>query len=690
MTRQFSTRFLCLALLLSLACGAEATVYTVDDSGGADFTSIQAAITAAGSGDSIMVAAGTYEENINLKTGVKVLGEGMDVTKIVGTGPKVREVVLADNVTGAQLDGFTITGAGEGMAGVKISASTVVVSNNEISGNTDGIQLQSSSTGIIRNNIITNNGNPNNAYTDYGLICLSSTPLITNNLIVDNVEEGIYMAWADSSGAQIINNTIIGNPYDGIWCAFEAGPTIKNNIVVGNGYGIAASHDAHPQISYNDAWQNADDYNSQSGGVSSPGPGAISENPVFDGNYPGDYYPDELSPCIDAGDPNPVYNDIDGSRNDMGWYGGPDAGAAPAYMGITSGFIFTTIGKIPVSEITTSGSRAGLVNVSQAIADDLHIYKYTDAPLGGNLWIHGLFGPDDTNIYYYQILVSKWQGTPLAPGPFEPLKDSLIKTYYTIEGDGTVTSTRRTCGPLSGGAKDGLYLRINVGYWAHPDLKMIWTSSRWADGKYTLKYKAYNGALNEVSLPDNTQDDITIIVNNTQVEAEIHNVKYDSGAVIPECGIIDLADDAENLIFTVTARHPSGYLRKYSLSALYGKNRDGGDVITDRYVGVHEGAGPLWYGVADTPFNSADAPTGQLDPWHNCAYQFRLQVWGRATNGYNHIHYREFNDHYYLNVGGCAWCGGADINHSGKVDSVDFGLFGLRWLDEPCGPTCSE
>jgi len=688
MAKQFSFRLFGIAVVFLAVCAVEAAVYTVDDDGPADFSIIWKAIDFASSGDSIMVKAGTYNENINLKTGVKVLGEGRNVTRIVGTGPKIREVVVAEDVTDAQLDGFTITGAGEEMPGIRISNSSVVISNNTIEYNTDGIRIVGGSTGIIRNNIVQKNGNPNNATTDYGIICLHSTPLITNNLVLDNVEEGIYMAWAESSGAQIVNNTIVGNPYDGIWCCCEASPTIKNNIVVGNGYGIAASHDAHPVISYNDVWQNADDYNSQSGGVSAPGPGDISEDPIFDVNYPSDYYLDQRSPCIDAGDPDEVYNDIDGSRNDMGWYGGPDGSAAPGYSGITSGFVFTTIGKIPVSEITPSGTRTGLANVSKETSEDLHIYKYTDAPFGGHLWIHGLFGPDDSNVRYYQILVSKWQGRPLSPGPFEPLKDSLVKTYYTIETDGTVTSTRRTCGPLSGGAIDGLYMRTNVGYWAHPDLKMIWSSSRWADGKYTLAYKAYDVALNEVTLPDNTQDEITIIVNNTQVEAEIHNVKYDSGVVIPECGIIDLANDTENLIFTVTARHAGGYLRKYSLSALYGKNRDGGDVVTDQYVGAHDSTGPLWDGVANTPFDSSAAPPGQLDPWRNCAYQFRLQVWGRATNGYNHIHYREFNDHYYLNVGGCAWCGGADINHNGKVDSFDLGLFASRWLNKSCGPTC--
>lgn len=49
----------------------------------------------------------------------------------------------------------------------------------------------------------------------------------------------------------------------------------------------------------------------------------ISNDPLFadDGTY---RLLDE-SPCCDAGDWNPAYNDRDGSRNDIGVYGGPGA-----------------------------------------------------------------------------------------------------------------------------------------------------------------------------------------------------------------------------------------------------------------------------------------------------------------------------------------------------------------------------
>lgn len=49
-----------------VGCGVKAVVLTVDDDGPADYSVIWQAINAAGSGDTVMVKAGTYNENINL------------------------------------------------------------------------------------------------------------------------------------------------------------------------------------------------------------------------------------------------------------------------------------------------------------------------------------------------------------------------------------------------------------------------------------------------------------------------------------------------------------------------------------------------------------------------------------------------------------------------------------------------
>jgi parallel beta-helix repeat protein len=485
--------------------------------------------------------------------------------------------------------------------------------------------------------------------------------------------------------------------------------TIMNNIVVNNkGMGgiVYYVFGNDGEILYNDVWNNSKNYFDNHTGSSfspDPGTGEISADPRFADAV---YRLAEGSPCIDTGHPGPQYNDPDGTRNDMGAYGGPEASGLSGFGG--SGFIITEIGNIPAVEINQDKDHLchGLADVNATEASLLGIPQYKDCPFGGDLWIHGLFGTVDP-ITHYQILVGKWEDSE-EPNLAEctPLSDSLTKVkYYIDDANGMVTYKYLSLGPKSIGDVDNLYELTSgemqpewVGgklywtCWTEADLRMRWYTPPWENGKYIIRYRAYNYhpwfGLTELSLNSTTLDHLTLIVDNNPVDANIHSVKYDSGEVIPVCGIIRLADANENLIFTITASHPTGYLRDYWLSALYGKNNSLGYVVQDHYTGLNEGGPPMWYGVTETPFNSADAPPGQLLPWETCAYQFHLVVWARTTDGRNQvIYWKEFNDHYYLDVGGCAWCGGADINHSGKVDWFDFAIFASHWLDS-CGPTC--
>jgi len=52
------------------------------------------------------------------------------------------------------------------------------------------------------------------------------------------------------------------------------------------------------------------------------GSGNFDANPLFAGVS--DYELQDGSPCIDTGNPGVQYDDADGSRNDMGAYGGPN------------------------------------------------------------------------------------------------------------------------------------------------------------------------------------------------------------------------------------------------------------------------------------------------------------------------------------------------------------------------------
>lgn len=453
--------------------------------------------------------------------------------------------------------------------------------------------------------------------------------------------------------------------------------TVVNNIIANNTQtGIFYyAYAGDGEILYNDVWDNSyrnyHDNNTGTTFVPHPGTGEISTDPSFADT---DYYLAEDSPCIDTGHPGPHYNDPDDTRNDMGAYGGPETAGRGGWAG--PGFIITDIGDIPSAEIIQDSGHPchGLADVNSAESEMNKIPVYKDCPFGGNLWIYGLFGNADP-ITHYQILIGKWTGSSEPQiDDCVPLSDSLTKVkYFVDETNGAVTHKYISLGPKTIGSVDHLYELTRADYkketiagkdywttWSKSDLRMRWNTRSWENGKYVIRYKAYHNipfwGIWEVSLGSNDLDHITLVVDNNPVGAEIHSVKYDSGQVIQKCEMIELASKTENLKFTITASHPSGYLKNYKLRALYGKNEDLGMVVKDHYTGFNEVVPPYWHGVTEETFNSEDAqkviPVPLLLPWETCAYQFRLVVWARTTDGRTqHLYWKEFNDHYYINVG---------------------------------------
>jgi len=59
---------------------------TVDDDGGADYTSIQAAIDNSSDGDTIRVFEGTYRELVSVNRSITLQGNGSEETIIDGSG----------------------------------------------------------------------------------------------------------------------------------------------------------------------------------------------------------------------------------------------------------------------------------------------------------------------------------------------------------------------------------------------------------------------------------------------------------------------------------------------------------------------------------------------------------------------------------------------------------------------------
>lgn len=260
-----------------------------------DYPTIQEGIDAANPGDIVMVAPGIYTEEITLKADVSVIGAGEGQSIIDGGGDQGDVVFASGNtITNSTLfKGFTVTGANYGgmPGGGGIFCNTGAspeICNNRVEVNSTGIATWNGSNPYIHNNVIIDN-----TYTG---IAISSDPDVINNTIANN-NNGIY----DSGGYQpvIMNNIVTGNTNVGMGCVNSSVPT---------------------DFSYNDVWGNGQNYYN-----CSPGPGDISADPLYVNEPIGDFHLQTSSPCIDSGNPAPQYNDPDGTRNDMGAYGGPDA-----------------------------------------------------------------------------------------------------------------------------------------------------------------------------------------------------------------------------------------------------------------------------------------------------------------------------------------------------------------------------
>ncbi len=254
-------------------------------------------------------------------------------------------------------------------------------------------------------------------------------------------------------------------------------------------------------------------------------------------------------------------------------------------------------------------------------------------------------------------------------------------------------------GPKTIDGRDFLYQYnspLDGSIWSNYDLRMRWNMRKFESGLYTITYKAYRWAdpcettlVEAILPPTDGWDHVILLLDNNPVTATIHNVRYDpnegnpnydpcTDGLIEECAIIGLTDVNENLRFTITASHPTGYLRKWVLDAVYGKNRYAGVIASDSYTPVSP---PYWDGVQEQEFQSEDSSS--LDPWQRCAYQFRLRAWGRATNGSAYVYSASFSDHYYLDFG-VTTCMRADIDGSGTVDLRDAAELFNNYLDT-CG-----
>jgi hypothetical protein len=176
-----------------------------------------------------------------------------------------------------------------------------------------GIQKNIDSSPTIKNNVIKLKNGGRGIFSNVG-----GTSKIFNNLII--AEQSGYQGIDKVSNVEVINNHIRGHLSS---YGILAGPNdiIKNNVVTEANTGIESSGIQNlPYLQYNDSWNNGINY-----AAFAPDTTNLSVDPMIvnDDRTQGklDFHLQKYSPLIDSGDPN--IQDKDGSKSDIGLYGGP-------------------------------------------------------------------------------------------------------------------------------------------------------------------------------------------------------------------------------------------------------------------------------------------------------------------------------------------------------------------------------
>ncbi len=215
-----------------------------DVTGSPYYCTIGAAVVAASPGDTIMVAAGIYNESVAVDKTLTLLGAqaGVDARTRSGAESVITNScgpvqIMADNVV---IDGFTIQGSTDGdpcfLSGIWSNPGysgtqgghTIV--NNIVQNNISGIELDSTCTyptlvqhNLIRNNSNTGAGAGNGIETNFGL-CNAT---IDSNTFSGDTNTSMLIFSSDQ--LTVSNNTLVGGTPESL--DFGA---VTNSVVTGN------------------------------------------------------------------------------------------------------------------------------------------------------------------------------------------------------------------------------------------------------------------------------------------------------------------------------------------------------------------------------------------------------------------------------------------------------------------------
>ena len=206
----FIVSMLFLLTNFSTALNANKTIY-VDDDGTADYTTIQDAINAADDGDTIYVYPGIYYGLITVNKTLTLTGEDTQTTII--DDEQLGEDTVTLTASNVHISRFTIRNGPRGC------------------GYNAGLKLQNADNCVIDHMVFTDN-------CWAAEIRESENCVFTDNMIIDNVQGGVHLAFAD--GAVVKDCVFSGNERRGLQISKGNDQVISYNTFINCGIDMGA------------------------------------------------------------------------------------------------------------------------------------------------------------------------------------------------------------------------------------------------------------------------------------------------------------------------------------------------------------------------------------------------------------------------------------------------------------------